>query len=80
MKKKKVYYESELIGVLEQRCLEAGSTAAWCREVGLSPQYVSDLKRGRAPFSNRAAIALGLRRVIVFVDPKADASKEMEKC
>lgn len=52
--------------VLRVACELAGSQAAWAREVGLSPQYVTDILAGRRRPTDHVLGLLGLRRVERF--------------
>ncbi len=52
--------------VLRVACERAGSQAAWAREVGLSPQYVTDVLVGRRRPTDHVLSLLGLRRIERF--------------
>lgn len=46
-----------------ERC---GSQKATAEKLGISPQYINDLLRGRREFSAKIAVLLGWRREVVF--------------
>lgn len=56
----------ELRQALVQACERAGGQAAWSRQVGFSPAYVSELVNGSREPSEAVANALGFFRHITF--------------
>lgn len=55
------------VQVLKDAVQKAGSQKAFASNVGVSPQYVNDLMRGRRAFEGeRILIALGLERTVTF--------------
>ena len=51
---------------LEAAIAEAGSAKAWAQEIGVSPQLVCDVRKGRREPNEAIARALGFRRVVMF--------------
>lgn len=51
---------------LENAIAAAGSAQAWAKQVGVSPQFVCDVRQGRRAPTDRLAHALGWRRVVSF--------------
>lgn len=49
-------------------CRQAGSQAKWARANGFSPQTVSDVLNSHSEPSGAILAALGLRRVVRFVE------------
>jgi DNA-binding transcriptional regulator YdaS (Cro superfamily) len=56
----------EVRALLRKACAKAGSQKAWADAVNLSPQYVSDVLKGRLQPADNIAAALGLRRVVGY--------------
>ena len=52
-------------------CRKAGSQAKWARAHGFSPQALSDFLNAKAQPSDALLAALGLRRVVRFVEVRA---------
>lgn len=50
---------------LRQRVVALGTQRAVAAELGVSDVYVSDLLRGRRPFSEAMLRRMGLKRVVV---------------
>ena len=55
-----------MIDLLRAECETEGGQRPWAAKHGVSPQFVSDLLRGRRNISERVAEALGYRAEIVF--------------
>lgn len=56
----------EVLALLAQRCSNAGGKAAWAQEVGVSPQYVSDVIGRRRDPGNAILRPLGIEKVISY--------------
>lgn len=56
--------------MLMDACRKAGSQAKWARAHGLSPQTLSDVLNAKSQPSDALLAALGLRRVVRFVENK----------
>lgn len=61
--------------LLRQACKAAGSQQAWAAQNGVSPAYVSDVLNARREPGDSILAALGLRRVVKYVEVrKRDAA------
>ncbi len=60
--------EHVLMERLEGRIREAGSAQALAESVGLSPQYISDVRRRRRPITGALADALGVHVRRAYVE------------
>ncbi|MBP0492126.1 hypothetical protein [Roseomonas indoligenes] len=67
--------EADLYARLNAAIAAAGSQEIWSRAAGLPPTYVSEVRGGKKPFSDRLLAALRVRRVVSFVElsPAGDA-------
>jgi hypothetical protein len=54
----------QLLRHLNAVCLEHGSRAAYAREIGISPQFISNVLSGTRQPSKRLLKALGLVRIV----------------
>jgi len=52
--------------LVEAAILLEGSQKAAAKRFGISPQYLSDIRRGRREISDKIAALFGLERVIVY--------------
>ena len=57
----------EMVKVLIQKRIDAGSPAIAADELEISRQYFNDMIRGRRDISDNVARKLGYRRVMFFV-------------
>lgn len=58
--------EAEMLAVIEKRMKESATQKALADEIGVSPQYINDVIRGRREISNELAKKFGFRRRVVF--------------
>jgi DNA-binding transcriptional regulator YdaS (Cro superfamily) len=63
----------DVFATIKQMIDAAGSQAAFARQVGVTPQYVSSVLNAQRPASDALLAAVGLRRVIlrINVPPRA---------
>lgn len=57
----------DVLVILCRAIARAGSQDAWAREIGISPQYLSDMLHGRRELSDAVLAPVGLARRTVFV-------------
>lgn len=55
-----------MIAILAAAELRAGSAAHFAAQIGVSPQYLSQIKNGAKPPSDRVLDALNLRATTVY--------------
>lgn len=58
----------EVVALLRKRCEEAGTQKAFAESHGVSPQYVADVLRMKREPGEAMLGALGLRKVIVYME------------
>ncbi len=56
----------DVVNLLNQTIQQHGSAKAVAARMGLSPQYLCDVRKGRREVSDRLAQKLGLRRIVTF--------------
>jgi transcriptional regulator with XRE-family HTH domain len=61
---------------LGEFCASKGTAKAAAKEMGISPQYLSDLLRGRRDIPDRIAEFLGFRKTITYSRSRLDSSQE----
>ena len=59
---------------LQAACRDAGGQKAWAERHGLSPQYVSDVLNARREPGDGILSALGLCRVVRYVEKRISAA------
>jgi DNA-binding transcriptional regulator YdaS (Cro superfamily) len=55
----------EVFATIKRMIDVAGSQAAFARQVGVTPQYVSSVLNAQRPASDALLAAVGLRRIVV---------------
>ena len=55
-----------LLYLLAAACAAAGSQREWAKANGISPQYLTDILKGRRQPNDRIARCIGWRRVVAF--------------
>jgi hypothetical protein len=72
---------AEVLATLRSEIAQAGSARAWCAAHGFSPQFITDVLRGRRDVTPNLGKALGYRRVWVKrEDYPTDAIEAALKC
>ena len=56
----------DVVNLLNQTIKQHGSAKAVATRMGLSQQYLCDVRKGRREVSDRLASMLGLRRIVTF--------------
>ena len=62
--RKKVLSESDVLSLIAEACNQIGNQSRWARHAGVSPQYLTDVLRGRRSPGRAICNALGLERVV----------------
>ena len=65
-----------VIARLEAEIEEAGSQKGWAVSHGFSPQFVTDVLKGRRRVSDNLARALGFRRMVSWRDVRGEGRRE----
>jgi hypothetical protein len=58
---------------LRLACSAAGGQKAWATKYGISPQYIGDVLSARRPPSDNILAALGLRKLVRYVEKRSAA-------
>ena len=58
--------EEQVLRLLRQRCVAAGSIAKWARQNGISGAFASEVLNRNRPLGPKVLRALRLRKVIEF--------------
>jgi DNA-binding transcriptional regulator YdaS (Cro superfamily) len=58
-------HQIEVFATIKQKIDAAGSQAAFARQAGVTPQYVSMVLNAQRPASDALLAAVGLRRITV---------------
>lgn len=59
-------FEREVLAILEARIFQYGSANKLAQLLGISPQYLHDIRRGTRGLSERVLDQLGLERVVTY--------------
>lgn len=59
-------YECEVLAIIEARIKRYGSAKATAKLIGISPQYLHDIRLHRRGLSDTVLKALGLERVVTY--------------
>lgn len=59
-------FEREVLALLEARVVRCGSAKRLAEEIGISPQYLHDIRRGTRGLSEWVLDQLGLERVVTY--------------
>ena len=60
------FSQNDVLRMLFDRCLSAGSRKAWAEQNNISPAYVSDVLNGNRDPGERILNALGLVKVVSY--------------
>ena len=59
--------ESQVLTIIREEIAACGSPKQAASCMGISPQYLNDIERGRRDISEKVAAYFGLKRVVTFV-------------
>lgn len=65
--------QDAIITMLISKCQERGKKKGLAEQIGVSPQYVTDILKGRRDISSEVAEKLGYRKLVLFetiIDPE----------
>ena len=58
--------ETQIRGLIRDRCKSVGSQSTFAAQVGVSPAYLSDMLVGKRGVSDTIAAALGYEKFVAF--------------
>lgn len=58
----------DVTALLKRRCQEAGSQRAFAIDNDISPQYITDVLRGKREPGKMVLDALGLQKVVFYIE------------
>jgi DNA-binding transcriptional regulator YdaS (Cro superfamily) len=60
--------QADVIKRLADECRAVGGQSAWARQAGVSATYVSDVLAGKREPGGRLLLALGIKRVVLYME------------